>query len=546
MPRIRDCADRRVGIAAICIFALVATVRSEDMREWSDSTGKFRRTAKFVRLESSTVYLVTPEGASLKVPLSKLCSVDQEFVKAAVDRGKPTDYPFTEAPGVASNAAEATEKASVSVDGGTRTVVVQGVGSTPENAKKDAYREAVRQVVGMLVEPNRIIENDAVIEDRLLTLSGGFVNKAEVLTDSLRQDGSTWRVRVKAEVKVTEVVESLRDLKISTIRVQSDDLEAQRVTIADQTTATLEALAQQDFWETFPADFFQVRVTEQPRVVKATRDSAEVQYTVELSPNLDAYTKFSTRLVGVLGKSIVRKGSFVNDGLKPNCEEKYASAAITALWRELIQSSDGVSESFMAERDRSIIKKYFEGISSSKNEYANCSVFGFDQGGYGNPDQYGLDRVGKQSWTKAYDEKDRMLVLCVMTEANKSFARTKWEWFACEREIFPAGDDSPWFRGLECEVEFRSAEGSLIAGDSFVLGNGFGVSRYGDGRFGTDGGLTFISPFWVQPEETGSVWDRKGYVAKLSFPRTVAMSGEDVKEIETVKCSAKPSRIILD
>ena len=73
-----------------------------------------------------------------------------------------------------------------------------------------------------------------------------------------------------------------------------------------------------------------------------------------------------------------------------------------------------------------------------------------------------------------------------------------------------------------------------------------GVRWWGDGRFGADGGLTFISPFWVQPEESGSVWDRKGYVAKLSFPRTVTMSAEDVKDIETVECTVRPSRIIVD
>lgn len=190
----------RVGLAATYIMTMVAAAHSEDvqalaqMREWTDITGKYRRVGIFVRLErrnNNNVLLRTPDGHLLRIPLHKLQGVDQEFVKAASGMEDSGD-PFFER---------------------TLSFAAHGSGTTPENAKKDAVRNAVRDAVFRTVGEKTAIErNIEVIETRFLTPSHEFVSSVEVVADSLRRDGEIWTIRVKAEVRVEKLLELVEAL----------------------------------------------------------------------------------------------------------------------------------------------------------------------------------------------------------------------------------------------------------------------------------------------------------------------------------------------
>src|SRR5712692_9942416 len=56
-----------------------------------------------------------------------------------------------------------------------RTVVAEGVGQTAEDARKDAFRNAVRQAVGALIDAETLVQNDQVIKDEVLTYSNALV-----------------------------------------------------------------------------------------------------------------------------------------------------------------------------------------------------------------------------------------------------------------------------------------------------------------------------------------------------------------------------------
>jgi hypothetical protein len=417
-----------------------------------------------------------------------------------------------------------------------RTVIGQGVGPTTEDAKKDAFRDAVRQVVGTLVAAATMVENDTLIEDKVLSLSGGFLNRVDMLPGFPKQDGSLWRVKIKAEVQVTEVLATLGKAKVTTLAIRSDDLEAQRVTIADQQSAKLEALNDPRMWENFPGQFFMLTVTQQPKIIKAGPETSQLSYSVELSPNFQEYKAFADKLVAILGKTGGKRGDFSNDGLKPNCDKSQMQGVTRALWHEFFRRSDGLSGSFVSRRDQAEFLQRLEDTEPSSPEAKGFQYFCFDQGGYMSPNVCGLDRVGKQFWGKAYENKETEFVLCMLAESNKSYSKTRWQWFTCDRSEFPPGHDSPWLRGIACEITFHDERNTFVASDTFSLGNGIGVSRYGDFDRANDGGMIFVSPFWIPPEQTGSVWDRKGYVAKATFHRTTELSSDEVKNIKSVSC----------
>ena len=54
-------------------------------------------------------------------------------------------------------------------------VVAEGVGTTADEAIKDAFRNAVRQVVGAVVDAETLVKNDELIDDKVLTYSDGFI-----------------------------------------------------------------------------------------------------------------------------------------------------------------------------------------------------------------------------------------------------------------------------------------------------------------------------------------------------------------------------------
>ena len=108
----------------------------------------------------------------------------------------------------------------------TEEVIADGVGVSPEAAKKNAFRNAVSKVVGSFIENDILIKNDKIIEDRLLEYSGGFVETFEIISESKDKDG-LFKVKLKAKIAQQTVVEKLRSMKIDVKSVSGSNLKAQ-------------------------------------------------------------------------------------------------------------------------------------------------------------------------------------------------------------------------------------------------------------------------------------------------------------------------------
>jgi hypothetical protein len=60
--------------------ALYAAAGPDDIRTWTDSTGKFKVTAKFVRVSDGKVTLEREDGSQVEIPLEKLSEADRKTV----------------------------------------------------------------------------------------------------------------------------------------------------------------------------------------------------------------------------------------------------------------------------------------------------------------------------------------------------------------------------------------------------------------------------------------------------------------------------------
>src|SRR5262245_47846776 len=86
-------------------------------------------------------------------------------------------------------------------------VTVEGSGKTAAAALEDAFRNAVREVVGAVVAQETRIKNDKVISDKILTASNGFVAGYDKV--ALTEQDGEFRIKIKARVEKSQLVDKL-------------------------------------------------------------------------------------------------------------------------------------------------------------------------------------------------------------------------------------------------------------------------------------------------------------------------------------------------
>ena len=105
------------------------------------------------------------------------------------------------------------------------TVQAKGQGETVEAAKKDAARNAIKKAVGELVDARTLVENDELVEDRILTLSNAMIEKADYGKAMNIGDG-LFEVPVTAVVKKGRLNKELEKIGIATGTVSGSSLAA--------------------------------------------------------------------------------------------------------------------------------------------------------------------------------------------------------------------------------------------------------------------------------------------------------------------------------
>lgn len=198
--------------------------------------------------------------------------------------------------------------------GDVRVITVDGAGKDFEAAKRDAYREAVRQVVGGYVDSETLVKNDSLIEDRIITLSSGFVEKSEPLSERI-EEGIT-RVRLRAHVRVTPILRALQSQNVATVMVDGKSLQAQLTTKGDQAEGLEQVFAAvlPTLYERSP----RVTVPGKPAVRTVRGDEATITFRVAIGPSLEGYLAAAAKLDAALSAAERPSGEIVSSGNKPN------------------------------------------------------------------------------------------------------------------------------------------------------------------------------------------------------------------------------------
>jgi len=426
----------RCKLLAIWLFTtvslLVATrgdARDEDLRTWTDSTGKHKRVAAFQKLEGDSVYLRTKDGKETKVPLEKLSEADQSYARNAAPVDAVPD-PFQESAKTPSPAGQAVaevelDDASQTADPNLRVVVAEGVGTNVEQAKKDAYRDAVRQVVGAYVDSSQLLKNDKLIEDRITTLSSAFVEKASQPLTKVTEDGIV-RVKVKAWVRLTKVLETLKKNNVE-LKVDTPSFAAELQTRADQAEGA-DALMARVFAD-YPARAFKASLVGKPEITKATASDTTIRIGVKIEADLEQYMVIAQKIDAALTSIAADKGGFSSDGKKFAPNTNYESSVRYWLQHGILDEGCALGL-VLPPNDMKRLE------SEQQKDYSCKSVTGLTFFNLlSTEDTQKIEDFQSGKWEKIAPQGSDKVVFLLMTKANGSGQRTQWKWFVLDEPV---------------------------------------------------------------------------------------------------------------
>ncbi len=213
---------------------------------------------------------------------------------------------------------QATFQPSVQVEGDHLAVIVEGQGDSRAAAMDQAWLEAVRLAVGMMIEARTEIDQNQVAE-RIIAHSRGVVDGYEILmTDN---QAGVYRLRMKAKVRrdvlrdglqyvaskgqviafSVEDLEPRRDLDLEALEAQDAKANTEATRARDGATLLVETLRKFK-----PEDFLILQSVSKLRAVPDKPDTFEMDF--EVSFNEDRYYKeYAPELKRVLDQIAVEK-----------------------------------------------------------------------------------------------------------------------------------------------------------------------------------------------------------------------------------------------
>lgn len=187
------------------------------------------------------------------------------------------------------------------------TVEAKGQGESVEAAKKDAVRNAIKKAVGELVGAETLVENDELVEDKILTLSNAMVEKADYGDAASISDG-LYEVPVKAVVKKGQLNQELKAIGIAKGAVAGDSLAA-KLFSGKERVANAEKFFSERLKD-FPKNVLEaVMLTKEDGSpnIEADEKSGHVYANIGIQINLENYAKFAQALQELLSAVCTEK-----------------------------------------------------------------------------------------------------------------------------------------------------------------------------------------------------------------------------------------------
>jgi hypothetical protein len=214
----------------------------------------------------------------------------------------------------------AQERVVIAPNGATqssvREVVATGFGINPQKAEEQALMAAVRSAIGVYLDAKTIVANEDVIQNRILSLSNGFVKEYAAIKRSGPSPDGLYEVTIAAKVESSQLMSAMKAANIVSGEIQGRNLWAESATKikgVDDAVHILQATIRESCEQLVQLRFLdqEGRATDAktPAKTSQNRNEAELMWYVATSVDQDAYfKKFAPLIVRCLQNITNTKG----------------------------------------------------------------------------------------------------------------------------------------------------------------------------------------------------------------------------------------------
>lgn len=160
-------------------------------------------------------------------------------------------------------------------------VVATGTGVTQEKALSSAFRNAIQQVVGVILDSETLVKNQQVIRDEILLYSSGYIERYHKIRERKNSDG-LYEITIKAEVQNRQLRAKLNAVRAAKGKVDGNSIFASVITQLD--TAEKGAKLLEKGLAGLPGSLLKVEiVNSQPRLLNKTKNEVKVEWDIKVS-----------------------------------------------------------------------------------------------------------------------------------------------------------------------------------------------------------------------------------------------------------------------
>ena len=218
----------------------------------------------------------------------------------------------------------------------TITVRVEGMGSDPDGALKNAFTRAIQEAVGIFVDSEAIVSNDK-LQEEILTYSDGVVTRFTVVKEATRDMnlGGLFRVEIDAVVETKELNRRLKASGVLSSTVSGEDQWAKLVSQIKNVKDGRKLLKK--FFDDYPQQSLIVAHAmddlgrqgsdkQFAQVYDPKTDQVTLTINFDISIDVEAfYTQYVPKLVALLEAISIEK----NEGIIKSSKSEREKSAIT-------------------------------------------------------------------------------------------------------------------------------------------------------------------------------------------------------------------------
>lgn len=364
-------------------------------------------------------------------------------------------------------------------------VVVTGSGTTPDQALRNALRQAVGQVMGELVDSETLTKDDELITDKILTYSKGYVSEWHELKE-WTNDGLTFK-QLLVKVQRRELAITLGKRGINPRPFDGRRLYARIVTgLLEEKEARL---VLRRLFEKYPTCVLQVAVESEPEPKKKSENEVTLGYDLSVRIDPVKYKDFAKKARAILDLIAIKKGTCTLRG-KTTSKNLYTPFCTYFFPREALPSADA-------------LKRFPTPMRLDFTEYR------------------------ERWWTRSFDPESQMVIL-LYTGGDRGGFETEWSWYHV-----PATDLT--HDRLDVRVRFLGPARQALVEDRLVLGPTLPGYNLGSRSFvhpknreNVEGTQLIVSPYFV----LGAY-----YSTRAVLDRRVTLSLSDLREVRRIHCA---------